>query len=124
MTGSYRWFTLLGSLRFRPRFLDRRGHVLFERLEVLHEHARELARLFVVGTGVRPGAARVEHGVRHAGTGRRHVEVEDRVLLILHVIVLPGQRRGDHPAGARDFVSDDGGLLYVDSTIGTSQTGR
>ena len=40
----------------------------FEGLEVVGEHAREFDRLRVVGRGVRPGAAGIQHLGRNIGT--------------------------------------------------------
>src|SRR6266545_4635623 len=91
------------GLHLRAGGLDRRVHILLEGLEVLDEHAAELLRLLVVRVLVGPRAARIEDAVRHARARHRNVEIEDVVLLVLHVVELPAERRGDHCACVRDL---------------------
>ena len=74
-----------------------------DRLEVVHEHLRQLAGLFVVLGGIGPGAARVQHRRRHAGAACRHVQVEQGVLLVRHAVELAVERGGDHRPRVRDL---------------------
>ena len=95
---------MLNAHAFGPASFTISGRdVLLEGLEVFREHAGQLLRLRVVLGGVGPGPARIEHFIRHAGTGRRHVDVEHRVTLVLDVVELPRQRGGDHRARVRDL---------------------
>src|SRR5207302_10151796 len=57
-----------------------------ERREVLAEHLRELSRLPVVGLRIAPGGTRIEQRRLDAGHCHRHVEAEDLVGAVLHVV--------------------------------------
>src|SRR5690606_11549618 len=66
--------------------LDLLGGAVGVLLEVLDEQMGQLVRLLVVGLRIRPGAARIEHLVRHVRNVLRHHQPEDRILAILHVV--------------------------------------
>src|SRR5947207_13869166 len=80
-----------------------RRDAALEGLEVVDEHARELRGLRVVVDAVRPRVARLEDVGRHAGTARRNIEIEDRILFVRDAIERARQRRGNHRARVRDL---------------------
>ncbi len=82
---------------------DRWRDVGLEGFEVRGEHARQGRRLRVVRRRIRPRVSGDEHGVRHAGTTRRHIDVEHRVAVVAHRVETARQRRGDHRARQRNL---------------------